>query len=458
MKAKRKSTTEMTDEEKQRRREYDDFMWKATEQDKNDYKNCHGHTAKNAFRDAWHAKKMGDMSGAFTSKKTDRKEEKKEGWYVNFLMLVKARGGQIDLKTAWKEAEKIAKKMRKKGAPYVMYDPWGEVIMFMDLKIGMSETYSNEKGEVVEGEMNIDQEALREAMDESKKKNFQAEIPTKKWRELEDKFNEQTESNRSEGRTSNWQPSNWTRSWTPSSWDSGSWSGHWESEENDWNDQRKDWDECRDWKDRRDGEQQEDDTPMEETAAPGTPQEPETEEQKKERIKAEKKAKAAQKRLSKSQEEVAFAVVQQFGKRMKNVIDFAQEVKKHAEEDPYYGWAKSDLETVTPLLTQYTDLNKEVQKRIVMSNFKKFISQQMYETKTASDWIMHKKDEVMNATTDLENHILPMMQQQKSRERTFKTSVQREAEAQAKRQKKNGEAVEQGAEKIEQPRGMKSER
>ena len=94
------------------------FFRAATAEQKEEYGKLRGHIAKRDYRDTW-GRERRDWKARQTVTEADTKTDVKEAWYINFSMLVKAHGGQIDLTAATATAMTIARKCLQKGPPYV---------------------------------------------------------------------------------------------------------------------------------------------------------------------------------------------------------------------------------------------------------------------------------------------------------------------------------------------------
>jgi hypothetical protein len=103
------------------------------------------------------------VKGIQTESEKESKSDKTEGWYANFAMIVKSHGGQIDLPSATKAAQNITKKAQEKGPPYILWNSWSEELEYLDIKKGISTSFTREKGRDISGEFEVNPAALTEA-------------------------------------------------------------------------------------------------------------------------------------------------------------------------------------------------------------------------------------------------------------------------------------------------------
>ena len=107
--------------------------------------------------------KLQNVKGKQTEVQKESANHMSECWYLNFPMLVKAQGGQIDKERATVAATNIARKAAQKGPPYIVWNSWSEELEYLDIKKGIRKVYTEEKTREIAGEFEVDPAALQEA-------------------------------------------------------------------------------------------------------------------------------------------------------------------------------------------------------------------------------------------------------------------------------------------------------
>ena len=153
------------------------FTRSATPDEKREYSQLRGTTAKKAYREHWLHQRCKNVAAKAEVIEGEVKSDLKEGWYSNIHVMIKNQGGQIDINAATEAAMNVARECTRRGPPYVMWNAWSKRLEFLDIKKGTRDTYNRATTRTLSGDIEMYDDAIQNALADAQKNGLSNAIP-----------------------------------------------------------------------------------------------------------------------------------------------------------------------------------------------------------------------------------------------------------------------------------------
>ena len=162
-----------------------EFYRTAFEEDKAKCKSIKSQAAKQVFRDEWQRLNITNVTAKAQSSATDKQTRRTSRVYKNYWKMVEAEGGLMNREFAMEIATNINTACEAKGAPCVLWDPVKKCKVYIHGEEGIDDEFITLRKLVVQGDVDLPQETLLNALNIGEKEGFTAEIPHDAVSELE---------------------------------------------------------------------------------------------------------------------------------------------------------------------------------------------------------------------------------------------------------------------------------
>ena len=158
---------------------YQSFMRKATPEEIAKHKELKklGRKAQTAFRAEWHTMQINNAKGTLSKESQEKQTHRNSRVYKNFWKMVDAEGGVMNKEFAIQVATNYAEACEKQGPPFVMWDPCRKCMCYLHGEEGIEDEFVTMRKMLLEGEVDMPQEMLLNALQHGEGVGLSADIP-----------------------------------------------------------------------------------------------------------------------------------------------------------------------------------------------------------------------------------------------------------------------------------------
>lgn len=160
--------------------DYQRFMRKATDEEKEDHKRLKkegGTKAQAAFRTQWMALNITGATATASKETTEKQTHRTSRLYKNFWKMVEAEGGLMNRDFAISICTNIAEACEARGPPCVLWDPVGKCKRYLHGEEGVDDEFVTLRNLVVRGDVDLPQDVLAQALKAGENEGLCAIIP-----------------------------------------------------------------------------------------------------------------------------------------------------------------------------------------------------------------------------------------------------------------------------------------
>ena len=162
------------------KRDHQNFMRHLTEAEKAEYTKLKGPGSaakKKDSRELLDSQKLKNATARQSHSKDQTHADTTIGTYRNFWMIAEKEGGLMDRAIGIRVATEICSGCERRGPPATMWDPAGKILKYLHCEVGMSDSESTMRQNILNADVDMPEESVIAAMQQGKKEGLVSVIP-----------------------------------------------------------------------------------------------------------------------------------------------------------------------------------------------------------------------------------------------------------------------------------------